>query len=85
MYKLQRYLLTPTQLTAELETARALTYLRAYMAALPLGQEFPSTELQPADDLILLAAQAYVNAWRFTGESKLATRASSVNEKHPLL
>ena len=34
------------------------------------GKELPATELQPADDLVILAAQAFVNLWRIT--SKLA-------------
>lgn len=41
------------------------------MAALPLGEGLPSTELQPGDDFILLAAQAFVNLWKFTGELEL--------------
>ncbi|OCB92030.1 actin cytoskeleton organization protein [Sanghuangporus baumii] len=70
IYKLKRYLLAPEQLTAEQETAHALAYLRAYTAALPLGKELPSTELQPADDLVLLAAQAFVNSWKISGARK---------------
>ena len=37
------------------------------MDALAIGKELPETELQPADDLILLAAQAFVGLWESDG------------------
>ncbi|KAL5489723.1 MDM20 [Sanghuangporus weigelae] len=80
IYKLKRYLLAPDQLTAEQETAHALAYLRAYTTALPLGKELPSTELQPTDDLVLLAAQAFVNLWKIAGEINWLYMAVSVLE-----
>ena len=41
-------------------------YLKYYLEALPLGAHLPSTELQPADDLALLAGNALVNLWTLT-------------------
>ena len=35
-----------------------------------LGQDLPATELQPADDFALLAAQAYVSLYRQTSLSR---------------
>ncbi len=43
------------------EGAWAADLLREYFEALPLGNGLPKLELQPADDLAILAAQAYVN------------------------
>jgi N-terminal acetyltransferase B complex non-catalytic subunit len=43
------------------EGTRAADLVREYFEALPLGNGLPKLELQPADDLAILAAQAYVN------------------------
>ena len=43
------------QLTLELESSRALQYLKDYLDGLKLSKTLPSTELQPADDLAILA------------------------------
>ena len=64
-------------MTPELETARAEEYFRQYLAALPFGAELPETELQPADDLVILAAQAYVTLWKLTGSEDHLFSASS--------
>ncbi|KZV90135.1 hypothetical protein EXIGLDRAFT_720622 [Exidia glandulosa HHB12029] len=48
--------------TAEQEVTDAKRYAAAYFAALPLGKDIPKTEIQPADDLAVLAAQALVGA-----------------------
>ena len=69
IYKLQRYILSNEQVTSELEKVRARGYLDAYTKALPLGKALADTELQPADDLVLLAAQTFVNLWKI--ESKI--------------
>ncbi|EEB95702.1 hypothetical protein MPER_05286 [Moniliophthora perniciosa FA553] len=37
---------------------------------LPLGDDFPSTELQPVDDLAILAASVFVNIWKLTGKEQ---------------
>ena len=43
------------------EGIRAADLVREYFEALPLGKDLPKLELQPADDLAILAAQVYVN------------------------
>lgn len=70
-HKLRRFVLSPAELTPAAERARADAYLAAYVRALPLGADLPATELQPADDLVLLAAQAFVGLWRAEGTSPL--------------
>ncbi|PCH37977.1 hypothetical protein WOLCODRAFT_135971 [Wolfiporia cocos MD-104 SS10] len=62
--KLLRYNLPEAEVTAELESARALRYLQSYLDALKFGKNLPDTELQPADDLAILVGQAFVGAWR---------------------
>jgi N-acetyltransferase B complex (NatB) non catalytic subunit len=49
-----------------MESARVEKYLKYYLEALPLGAHLPSTELQPADDLALLAGNTLVNLWTLT-------------------
>lgn len=66
--KLVRYNLTPEELTPELENARAKQYLDVYLAGLKLGADLPDTELQPADDLAILAGQTFVNLWKITSD-----------------
>ncbi|KAH8116753.1 actin cytoskeleton organization protein [Phellopilus nigrolimitatus] len=63
VHKLRRHVLGADELSVTQETERALAYLRAYTAALGLGGALPETELQPADDLVLLAAQTFVGLW----------------------
>jgi N-terminal acetyltransferase B complex non-catalytic subunit len=43
------------------EDTLAANLIREYFEALPLGNDLPKLELQPADDLAILAAQVYVN------------------------
>jgi N-terminal acetyltransferase B complex non-catalytic subunit len=45
----------------EQEGTLAANLIREYVEALPLGNDLPKLELQPADDLAILAAQVYVN------------------------
>lgn len=45
----------------DLEGARAADLVREYFEASPLGRNLPDLELQPSDDLAILAAQVYVN------------------------
>lgn len=49
------------QLTVDQEQVRAADLVHEYFEALPLGDDLPNLELQPADDLAILAAQVYVN------------------------
>ncbi len=53
-------------MTVDGETARAELYTKAYLEGLKLGVDLPNTELQPADDLALLAASSYVSLWKLT-------------------
>ncbi|KDR81676.1 hypothetical protein GALMADRAFT_58678 [Galerina marginata CBS 339.88] len=67
-YKLTRYSLPESEITADKELDRVATYTRFYFEGLALGAGLPSTELQPADDLVLLAGNTYVNLWKLTGD-----------------
>ncbi|KAI9509646.1 N-acetyltransferase B complex non catalytic subunit-domain-containing protein [Russula earlei] len=62
-HKLLRYGLSAAQLTVEQESVRAAGLEREYFDALPLGKDIPNLELQPADDLAILAAQVHVNMY----------------------
>ena len=48
-------------MTVDQEGIRAADLVREYVEALPLGRDLPDLELQPPDDLAILAAQVYVN------------------------
>lgn len=65
-FKILRYNLLESDITAELESARVEKYFKYYLEALPLGAHLPYTELQPADDLALLTGNALVNLWTLT-------------------
>ena len=65
-FKILRFSLVESDITPELESARVEKYLKYYFEALSLGTNLPSTELQPADDLALLAGNALVNLWTLT-------------------
>ncbi|KAF8274920.1 actin cytoskeleton organization protein [Lactarius quietus] len=60
-HKLLRYGLDGARLTVDQESSRVVNFVREYFEALPLGRDLPKLELQPADDLAILAAQVYVN------------------------
>lgn len=66
VHLLLRRNLPTSEITPELESSRASQYLQEYLEALKLGTSLPNTELQPADDLAILAAQVFVNIWRLT-------------------
>ncbi|KAL4251731.1 MDM20/NAA25 family protein [Abortiporus biennis] len=78
--KLLRWNLTTDELTPELELARAKDYVKEYLAALPFGKSLPDTELQPADDLALLAGETYVNLWKLTNDQSHLFSAASILE-----
>ena len=65
-FKILRFSLIESYISVEMELARVETYLKYYLEALPLGAHLPSTELQPADDLALLAGNTLVNLWTLT-------------------
>jgi N-terminal acetyltransferase B complex non-catalytic subunit len=48
--------------------------------SLKLGNGLSSTELQPADDLAILASQTFVSIWRMTDDERHLYKAVSVLE-----
>lgn len=54
--------------------------MTAYLKGLELGSDLPSTELQPADDLALLAANGYIMLWSLSKDDAYLYRAVSVLE-----
>jgi N-terminal acetyltransferase B complex non-catalytic subunit len=80
IYKMERYSLTESELTADLEGGRASDYAAAYIKGLPHGSNIPETETQPADDLAILAAHAYLNVHKTTGKSESLYSAVSLLE-----
>lgn len=78
--KLLRYNLKQDQLTPELEIARATQYVRMYMDGLVHGKNLPDTELQPVDDLALLAGHAFVTTWKTTGDLSFLYKATALLE-----
>jgi len=61
-------MLVYSDITVDTELERVAAYTRAYFEGLPLGAGLPPTELQHADDLVLLAGNTYVNLWKLTGD-----------------
>lgn len=55
---------------------RAGRYLQAYLEGLQLGAHLPDTEIQPADDLIILFGQTLVNVWKITSDETYLYRAT---------
>ena len=78
--KLERYMLLDSEVTVESETARGLKYLQEYLDGLALGGDLPVTELQPADDLVLLAANAFVMVWALNSSEEALYQAATVLE-----
>ena len=67
-HKILRYTSSKSDITVQSESESVATYTEHYFAALPLGSSLPSTELQYADDLALVAGNAYINLWKLTGD-----------------
>ncbi|KAH8916610.1 hypothetical protein BT69DRAFT_1340019 [Atractiella rhizophila] len=62
--KIKRVLtLDEADMTIEKQEGHMKRYLKSYFDALPLGKGLPSSDLQPADDFAMLAAQACVSLW----------------------
>jgi N-terminal acetyltransferase B complex non-catalytic subunit len=70
-----RYNLGTQDLTIKAETARVALYTQNYLEGLKLGANLPSTELQVADDLIILAANVLVNIWKLTSDENYLFKA----------
>ncbi|KAG8909044.1 hypothetical protein FRC01_007189, partial [Tulasnella sp. 417] len=83
VFKLQRFSSTSGRSEANEQTDVA-TYLKAYFEGLPVGKrpwkDLPETELQPADDLAVLAANALVSAWVMTRKETYLHQALVVLE-----
>ena len=43
-----------------------MQYTKSYLEGLQFGRDLPTTELQYADDLAILAAHAYISLWTLT-------------------
>ncbi|TBU65814.1 N-acetyltransferase B complex non catalytic subunit-domain-containing protein [Dichomitus squalens] len=78
--KLLRYNLPQSALTPEAEIQRASQQIDAYLEGLKLGKDLPSYELQPADDLAILAAQEFVSVWKQTGDEAYLYNAAALLE-----
>ncbi|KIY43365.1 actin cytoskeleton organization protein [Fistulina hepatica ATCC 64428] len=78
-HKLLRYNL-PEQPTLESELASVSLLAEQYVQALPLGEGLPATELQPSDDLAVLASNVLVNLWTMTGDVKYLYAAVTLLE-----
>ena len=69
--KISRTVQSASTLTEESEAALSASLLQQYIDGLSVGASLPDTEMQPADDLALLGAQALLSAYRLSG-GKLA-------------
>ncbi len=57
-----------SEITVEWELKNVTDYTKYYFQGLFLGDGLPSTELQPADDLLLLAGNSFINLWKLTDD-----------------
>ncbi|KAI5833927.1 hypothetical protein K523DRAFT_369462 [Schizophyllum commune Tattone D] len=76
-HKLLRHTSTPT---VDSELASVQTFTKQYREGLQFGDHLPTTELQPADDLAILAGQTFVSLWTMTGEQKYLYSAAAFLE-----
>lgn len=63
-----RHNIPEAQVSEESEIVRADKCLELYLEGLKLGKDLSKTELQPADDLIILYAHTLVNAWKISND-----------------
>ena len=75
-----RYNLRPSGLTVEAESARVAIYTQQYLEGLTLGVNLPSTELQTADDLVILTGNVLVNIWKLTSDEHYLLKAVALLE-----
>ncbi|EIN07294.1 actin cytoskeleton organization protein [Punctularia strigosozonata HHB-11173 SS5] len=80
IFKFIRHNLTEAELSTEQEIARAAQYIQYYSIGLRLGKDLPDTELQPADDLAVLAGDAYIGLWATTQDDVHLQNAASFLE-----
>lgn len=55
-------------------------YIKLYLNGLPVGSSLPDTELQPADDLAVLAGQTLAGLWKTTGSTDYLYNAVALLE-----
>ncbi|KAK0463946.1 actin cytoskeleton organization protein [Desarmillaria tabescens] len=79
-HKLLRHNLSQSDLTIEAERSRANLYTKQYLEGLQLGKDLPTTELQPADDLAILAGHAFISLWVLSKDEKYLLNAVSLLE-----
>lgn len=79
-HKLLRQNLSSDDLTIGAETDRATLYTQQYLEGLKLGAALPPTELQPADDLALLAGNVFVSLWKISSDEKYLYNAVALLE-----
>jgi N-terminal acetyltransferase B complex non-catalytic subunit len=79
-HKLLRYNFRTPDLTIEVESARVALYTEQYLEGLKLGANLPSTELQDADDLVILIGNVLVNLWKLTSDENYLLKAVTLLE-----
>ncbi|KAF8636586.1 hypothetical protein AX17_003397 [Amanita inopinata Kibby_2008] len=79
-YKLLRHKLPESSITPEAESARAMSYTKHYLAGLKLEVDLPDSELQPADDLAILAGNSFVSLWKLTNDEDHLFKAAALLE-----
>ena len=78
--KLSRHELQNSDVTIALESARAASYTKEYFRGLQFGVGLPVTELQPADDLVILASNVLVNLWHLSDDEAHLYSAAALLE-----
>ncbi|CAE6412720.1 unnamed protein product [Rhizoctonia solani] len=71
---------TAEKISPEDEVTSARKYLKAYLDAAPICENYPETEQQPRDDFAILAASAMVSAYVGSGKSSYLTQAVVILE-----
>jgi N-terminal acetyltransferase B complex non-catalytic subunit len=79
-HKLLRFNLRDEALSIDAELSRGNLYIKHYIQGLALGNQLASTELQPADDLAILAANTFINIWCLTRDQKYIYQAAIILE-----
>ncbi|CAE6516858.1 unnamed protein product [Rhizoctonia solani] len=71
---------TAEKISPEDELASTRKYLKAYLEAAPICENYPETELQPRDDFAILAASAMVSAYIGAEKPSYLTKAVAILE-----
>ncbi|KAJ7940559.1 actin cytoskeleton organization protein [Mycena leptocephala] len=79
-HKLLRQNLSPDDINMSAESDRATLYTQQYLEGLKLGASLPMTELQPADDLAILAGNVFVSLWKMSSDEKYLYNAVALLE-----